>query len=245
MLTSLKQTRQGMRPTRWGPIVWYFLFCTIWYWEHHYQTKRHKSKKVLLRLVSFFRVLLYCRFCRDSFNVFYEETQPEKQLANDKTFSILQWLYQIHERVNMKLDKPSFPFELIPEVYVYENNELEAWQEDTVSRHYFYCFWCILYLTACNFPPNFDQEVPFDREIQNNAFHLFHTMVALFPNHGAMSKHLKASFTLENKFESRIECFQFVYQWECRCNNGKSVFGKNINQVAQYFETHFRTPEQN
>jgi len=238
--SNLKQTRQGLRPTRWGPILWYYLFVTLLYWE---QRDDHAMKHKLVELVKLFLVLLYCRFCRDSFNVFYAETNPEQQI---ESLDVVQWLHGIHEMVNSKLDKPAFPYELLQEVYLKEHREPFYWKRNQVSPHYNFCFWVVLYCTACNFPPTIASNTPpFDLQIQANASNLFHSMAELFPTTTrTKNKIAECMPRMPRKgFSSRNACFQFVYDWELAANNGKSMFGRDLKQIVLYFEQHFRTPE--
>ena len=240
-LLPLSKTRQGLRPTRWGPILWYFLFVTTFYW-HRKQTSRYSKR--LIAFVQLFLVLLYCIFCRESFQEFHNIHDPNKK---EYRSNLVKWLHFLHNWVNRKLNKPLFPFSLVEPVFIEENHEELYWKEDLVSPHYYYCMWCILYLSALNFPPQIDPKREFDLKTQTAVTSLFHDIILLLPS-AQLQEEMQRAFPSQQQpkqiFTTRKECFDFVFEWEQNSiHKENSLFGKNKEEVIDYFETHFRTPK--
>ena len=240
MLLPLNLTRQGLRPTRWGPIIWYFLLCTSWYWECFREYRAIYTKR-LQRFTKLWLILLYCVFCRTSFGAFYKEHNPTiSPFARKKHF---KWLHFVHNLVNEKLSKPLFPFELLRPVFVEKYQEEEYWRKDEVSPHYYYCFWSMLYCTALNYPPQVSKTNENDLNIQKHTAQQIKQMIALLPSE-TLRCHLKTTLGKGKLlFDSRTECFAFIYHWDC-VSHQVSVFGKSKEVVIDYFERNFRTPKQ-
>jgi len=228
-MLKLNESRDGQRPTRWGPIVWRVCFVLL---LHH---KGRKKRAELFEFLKLFLVLLYCIFCRHSFNEFYDRSGIEY----DSKRSLLDWFYELHEEVNRKLDKPAFPRELIEQVYLTDTEEEKYWQNGRNSPLFDYCLWCILYLAALNFPPTIRKNNAQDRAQQETFPKLLVQLPALVPG-GSTREQLERCKPRAVTFLTRKQCFVTVYEWECAAT-GKSRFGSTSQQTADYFEVHFRS----
>lgn len=92
----------GLITKIWGPYVWIALhFITFGYPINPTDKQKRKYKK-------FFKLIKYvlpCRFCRESYTYFINNVN---KLTNDVLLnrnSFVEWLYKIHNCVNIKLNK--------------------------------------------------------------------------------------------------------------------------------------------
>ena len=96
----------------WGPALWSIL--------HHACEKigsQHLSKlpqeesRIWIGLLQSLRYSLPCPQCKKHYSVYFG-TRSITQM--DKEF-LRTWLYELHEQVNQRLEKPSFPTESLPQ----------------------------------------------------------------------------------------------------------------------------------
>ena len=83
----------------WGPDGWKLLHSIA------YNYPSQPSKNMKKKYVSFFKTLPYilpCVYCRDSLSQYYEEL-PIEDFLNNNNNNLFDWLYHIHNKVNLKL----------------------------------------------------------------------------------------------------------------------------------------------
>lgn len=95
----------GMASSIWGPPTWSALHFISFCYPDNPSDKNKSDYKKFFELLG---ELLPCKYCCDSYKLLID-TPPTKLdyniLANRETFS--QWLYNIHEAINKKLNKNS------------------------------------------------------------------------------------------------------------------------------------------
>lgn len=86
----------------WGPHLWFSLHTiTFGYPDHPTQ----EDKENYYNFFKYLGPVLPCEYCRKSYSYFIE-SEPTKltmDILNDRN-NLTKWLYQLHERVNNKLD---------------------------------------------------------------------------------------------------------------------------------------------
>ena len=91
----------GMQTRVWGPAGWLFLHSIA----QNYPWKPSKEQKQ--NYLVFFKMtgnVLPCRYCRESYQQFILESDTKLTIDKLKNrFSLVKWLYDIHNKVNKKL----------------------------------------------------------------------------------------------------------------------------------------------
>ncbi len=107
----------GMQTKVWGPTGWVFLHCIAQNYPYRpdCQQKQHYLK--FFKLVG---KVLPCRYCRESYHRFVKEpdTRLKRNVVQNR-YTLTKWLYDIHNKVNAKLNaekqKAGESFEQNPE----------------------------------------------------------------------------------------------------------------------------------
>lgn len=97
----------GMITKVWGPPGWLFLHSITFGYPYQIdpQNPEHLQKQRDYR--DFFTVLgkvFPCKYCRDSYQGFIKEIPIEPNLGSRE--DLTRWLYNVHNKVNQKLDVP-------------------------------------------------------------------------------------------------------------------------------------------
>jgi hypothetical protein len=102
-----------MQTSKWGPSAWDFLHTITF---NYPENPSDDLKKNYFELFNNLRFTLPCKYCRDSYKIFFRYIDINKYL-NDR-MGISYWLYIIHNLVNSKLNKK--PIDFIDVVNHYE-----------------------------------------------------------------------------------------------------------------------------
>lgn len=89
----------GFQPNVWGPPLWFFLHTA----SLNFPAKPTPEQK--MQYFTFFKsvgFVLPCRYCRESYQK-WTETLSMREFESRETLS--RWLYDIHNKVNKKLNK--------------------------------------------------------------------------------------------------------------------------------------------
>tara|TARA_B100002019_G_C21077953_1_gene502308 strand:- start:143 stop:688 length:546 start_codon:yes stop_codon:yes gene_type:complete len=115
----MNESNSGMMTKIWGPAGWLFLhsvtmgYPSVINKDDPEHIKRMKSTRDFFILVS---DVLPCRYCRDSYKQYIKELPIEDHLDTRK--KLAKWLYDIHNKVNDKLDVKEYPsFESVYDRY--------------------------------------------------------------------------------------------------------------------------------
>jgi len=103
--------RQGFQTAVWGPTAWVFLHSITF----SYPDKPDAETRA--QFFNFFKSMMYvlpCKYCRDSYASYCKSSGPLglKMKRFESRATLTKWLYDIHDAVNLKLDKkdrPTFP----------------------------------------------------------------------------------------------------------------------------------------
>ncbi len=105
----------GMSPAVWGPIFWNAMhIVTLGY--PHLPTTQEKSA-----VVAYFNSLQYvipCPVCRDHYSHFLKETP----VPADSRDELIEWLFELHNKVNGQLGKPTISWE----AFIAHTNNLQS-----------------------------------------------------------------------------------------------------------------------
>lgn len=99
-----------MNTSKWGPSLWTFLHTVTFNYE---PTK--DNKKNIYDLFHNLKYTLPCKYCRESYNIFFDYI--DIKLFLDDKMGISYWLYIIHNLVNLKLGKKTISFENVVSHY--------------------------------------------------------------------------------------------------------------------------------
>ena len=115
----MNESNSGMMTKIWGPAGWLFLHCVVMGYPSviDKNNKEHLSKmnQMKIFLITLGDVLP-CNLCRDSYKKFINELPVDNHLSTRK--KLAKWLYDIHNKVNYKLDIKDYPsFESVYERY--------------------------------------------------------------------------------------------------------------------------------
>jgi hypothetical protein len=240
-MVKVSTSTQGQRPSRWGFIIWTLWITLTYYW------KEASAEKIetLIRMIELYLTLLYCRFCRQSLQDFWFLRNPRDYLSQSKLHSLFDWVYWLHEQVNIKLFKPAYPFKRLYNKYI--KNEMYYWEQERVSPHWRYCYWSSLYLLATNYPVKIESANEKQVQHRANLVELLQILTQeIIPNSNL--RETMRAYTLDNEdyhiakqeFSTRAQVFEFIYKLEI-ANHTESCFGDTIDQVSDYFEVCFRS----
>lgn len=99
-----------MNTDKWGPGLWTFLHTVTFNY-----IPTDENKKNIYNLFSNLQYTLPCKYCRDSYQIFFKYIDI-KPFLNDR-MGLIYWLYIIHNLVNLKLNKSTIPFVKVVEKY--------------------------------------------------------------------------------------------------------------------------------
>ena len=107
----------GMMTKVWGPAGWLFLHCITFGYPYaiNPNNEAHLNKKK--DYFNFFYNLgnvLPCKYCRESYKVYFNELDLMNSLNTRK--DIVKWLYDMHNKINRKLGVPDCNIPSIEEV---------------------------------------------------------------------------------------------------------------------------------
>jgi hypothetical protein len=94
-----------MQTSKWGPSAWEFLHTLTF---NYPEKPTDDNKKYYYELFDNLKYTLPCKFCRESFNIFFKYININDYL-NDR-MGITYWLFTIHNIVNYKLNKKKVNF---------------------------------------------------------------------------------------------------------------------------------------
>ena len=100
-------SNNGMMTRVWGPPGWLFLHSVTFGYPVKINQWDYKDNLKRMEYRNFFKNLgkiLPCRYCRESYDKFYQEEPIDKFLDSRK--SLTKWFYNIHNKVNNKLGVP-------------------------------------------------------------------------------------------------------------------------------------------
>jgi hypothetical protein len=103
-----------MQTSKWGPSAWNYLHTLTF---NYPDNPTDDNKKNYYELFDNLRLTLPCKYCRESYNIFFKYINIKSYL--DDRMGITYWLYTIHNIVNLKLNKKKVNF--IDVVNYYEN----------------------------------------------------------------------------------------------------------------------------
>jgi hypothetical protein len=103
-----------MQTSKWGPSTWIFLHSVTF---NYPDNPTSENKKHIYELFNNLRYTLPCKYCRESYDIFFKYIDLNEYL--DDKMGLTYWLYTIHNIVNMKLGKKTVDF--IDVVIFYDN----------------------------------------------------------------------------------------------------------------------------
>lgn len=253
----------GLKPSIWGPYVWYYLFVTTYYVEQYNQSS---SSQQLGEFYHHLSNTLYCSFCRNSM-IDYMCIHPPLS-----TESMVFWLYKLRSFVNRKLDKDNISFDQVIPYYIEKSNEKNTWDnKKSPTLYYQDAFWITLYCLAFNFPICFNtenKEIYLQQARKGNATQKLITLmigplllgnsvfvdkrwswaqnvIQNIPNYSFLSidntnNSLESTLPQIPYFCSRHQAIDYIYEWESKTHHQGS-FGTDKIQVIHYFEKNFRS----
>jgi hypothetical protein len=92
----------GMQTKVWGPTGWIFLHCIAQNYPYNPDCQQRQHYLKFFKLVG---KVLPCRYCRESYHKFVKE--PDTLLKRPvvaNRYTLTKWLYDIHNKVNAKLN---------------------------------------------------------------------------------------------------------------------------------------------
>ena len=94
-----------MQTSKWGPSAWDYLHTLTF---NYPENPTNDHKKYYHELFDNLRFTLPCKYCRESYNIFFKYINIKSYL--DDRLGITYWLYTIHHIVNLKLNKKKVNF---------------------------------------------------------------------------------------------------------------------------------------
>lgn len=98
----------------WGPIYWIFLHMSTFQYP---EKPNNQDKKKYIRLIESFIHNIPCSICRQDISDMISISELEG-LLNDKS-KLIKYMWDIHNRVNKKLNKKEMSFKRF--IYIYKN----------------------------------------------------------------------------------------------------------------------------
>lgn len=95
----------NVSPSQWGPKIWKSLHYIAYAYP---DTPNEAQKQAAMSLVMALRELLPCEKCRGHYSTYVGENPPNV----DSRTEFAKYLHQMHNQVNARLGKESFPFDL-------------------------------------------------------------------------------------------------------------------------------------
>lgn len=103
-----------MQTDKWGPHAWEYLHTVTFAYP---ENPSPVDKQNYYDLFSNLRKTLPCKYCRDSYSIFFKHIKIDEYL--DSRYGLVFWLYVIHNMVNLKLGKETASFKEV--IMKYEN----------------------------------------------------------------------------------------------------------------------------
>ena len=94
-----------MQTSKWGPSAWDYLHTLTF---NYPENPSDDNKKYYYELFNNLRFTLPCKYCRESYNIFFKYININDYL--DDREGITYWLFTIHNIVNLKLNKKKVNF---------------------------------------------------------------------------------------------------------------------------------------
>jgi hypothetical protein len=94
-----------MQTSKWGPSAWDYLHTLSF---NYPENPSDDNKKYYYELFNNLRFTLPCKYCRESYNIFFKYININDYL--DDREGITYWLFTIHNIVNLKLNKKKVNF---------------------------------------------------------------------------------------------------------------------------------------
>lgn len=98
----------GMITKVWGPPGWLFLHCITFGYPYKINPNNPEHVQKQKDYRDFFHLIgkvFPCRYCRDSYQGFLKDVPIEPELGSRD--NICKWLYDVHNKVNEKLEVPA------------------------------------------------------------------------------------------------------------------------------------------
>jgi len=92
----------GMNPVVWGPHFWFVLHLVSFHYPDPPNTFDKESYKAFYHSI---KEILPCAKCRKHYKTYLSQYPIEPNL--DKRIDLIRWVIQIHNFVNVKLNKPA------------------------------------------------------------------------------------------------------------------------------------------
>jgi len=90
----------------WGPALWTILHTACeQIGAHHMKKLPQEESRIWLGLLQSLRYSLPCPQCKKHYTTFFSD----KPIAVITRESVRRWLFHLHNQVNQRLEKPSFP----------------------------------------------------------------------------------------------------------------------------------------
>ena len=106
----MNENNSGMMTKIWGPAGWLFLHSiTMGYPsiidknDPEHVNRMNSTREFFILIAD----ILPCRYCRDSYRQYIKELPIDNYLGTRK--KLAKWLYDIHNKVNYKLDIKDYP----------------------------------------------------------------------------------------------------------------------------------------
>lgn len=90
----------GFQPKVWGPPLWFFLHMVS------INFPVHPTREQQMQYYTFFKSLGYvlpCRLCRESYAKWFETVTVD---TFESRTNLSRWVYDLHNKVNVKIGKP-------------------------------------------------------------------------------------------------------------------------------------------
>jgi hypothetical protein len=116
-----------MQTSKWGPSAWDYLHTLTF---NYPENPTNDHKKYYYELFNNLRFTLPCKFCRESYNIFFKYININDYLED--RMGITYWLYTIHNTVNLKLNKKKVEF--IDVVDFYEKRRANQSEESCKKK---------------------------------------------------------------------------------------------------------------
>lgn len=97
-----------MDPNLWGPSAWYFMHSLTYSYP---ERPTDEDKKAARNFFSSLKQLLPCSVCKVNYDSHFADNNIENHL--DSRDSLVHWLIDIHNRINMDSGKPILTYEQV------------------------------------------------------------------------------------------------------------------------------------
>ena len=96
----------GMSPSVWGPLVWTTMhIASIGYSPH----PTDAEKTAAIEFYRSFALILPCPICRTHYSMHIKAMPIEEAVESRDT--LIEWVFSVHNKVNIELGKPEISFE--------------------------------------------------------------------------------------------------------------------------------------